>query len=1095
MALASGGACSTAESKKPSNAQEVSHLADRCEVPPPFTGNFEPELQWKWEGSAVLPAFKQVMMQPAVVDVNRDGTPDIVFSTFDGDFYNTKAQANENPNVNGVLRAISGNNGTELWTVSDPQYRVKPAASITAGDIDGDGAVEICGIPEDGRGIICFENDGSFKFRSAPDANDYNEWGGPSLADLDGDGAVEILDGNRVYSNTGALKWVGERGMDGALYTGPISFAADIDQDGKQEVVNGHSVYRHDGSLKCTNLQMEGGGYSAVANFDGDAAGEIVVTGREKVSLLDDDCSLLWSRDVYYTDPGQSFPTSRGHGGAANIADFDGDGQLEIGLAGDWFYTVYGADGAVKWTLPIQEYSSGKTTSTTFDLDGDGKLEVIYADELWLRILDGVTGTVRWQTRHSSGTTYEYPIVADVDGDDAAEIIVVENNHGAPGFNGIRVYHDKQEGWANTRRIWNQHAYSVTNVNNDGTIPAQPATNWLNPKLNTFRSNTAGFFGEGPSPYAAADLVASDVSAVCDSGSLLLSARVRNQGEAAVAAGLKVAFYKGNPASGGTLLAVGTVPNALPVGASSLVTVSITSSVTGTAQVFAVVDDDGTGKGRDLECREDNNTASATADLTCRVNPANQPPVAICRDVTVSADAICQGRATVNDGSYDPDNGPAPLSVSEAPNTSFGLGSHPVTVTAYDGAASAQCVGIVTVVDTTKPNVLCPESKVVQTCSPSGAQATYTASANDNCGPAPVTCSHASGTTFPVGDTAVTCSAKDGSGNAASCGFKVKVVGDTTPPSILCPSAPVVVNTCSSSGNATFSVKATDNCGAVPVTCSRASGSSFPVGDTTVTCSTKDAFNNTASCSFVVRVNRGTANGGSCGGNGGGCGGHGGGGHGGGGHGGGGHGGGCGGHGGGGHGGGCGGHGGGGHGGGGHGGGCGGHGGGGHGGGGHGNGCDHGHGNGGHGNGCDHGHGNGGHGDDCDHGHGNGGHGDDCDHGHGNGNGGGHGDDCDHGHGNGGHGDDCDHGHGNGGHGDDCDDDHGHGNGGGHGDDCDDDHGHGNGGHGNGGGHGDDCDEDHDHGGGHGNGGHGNGGGHGDDCDEDHDHGGGHGHD
>ncbi|WP_257456372.1 FG-GAP-like repeat-containing protein [Archangium lipolyticum] len=859
MALASGSACGTVESQEPGNgAKGVSNLSERCEVPPPFTGHFEPELQWKWEGSEVLPAFKQVMMQPVVVDVNRDGTPDIVFSTFDGDFYNEKARANENANVNGVLRAVSGNGGAELWTVTNAEYRVKPAASIAAGDIDGDGAVEICGIPENGRGIICFENDGTFKFRSAPDANDYNEWGGPSLADLDGDGTVEILDGNRVYDNTGALKWVGARGMDGALYTGPISFAADIDQDGKQEVVNGHTVYRHDGSIKCTNMQMEGGGYSAVANFDGDAAGEIVVTGREKVTLLDDDCSLLWSRDVHFTDPGQGFPTSRGHGGAPNIEDFDGDGQLEIGLAGDWNYTVYGANGAVKWTLPIQEYSSGKTTSTTFDLDGDGKLEVIYADELWLRILDGVTGAVRWQTRHSSGTTYEYPIVADVDGDNAAEILVVENNHGAPGFNGLRVYHDTQEGWANTRRIWNQHAYSVTNVNNDGTIPAQPATNWLNPQLNTFRSNTAGFFGEGPSPYAAADLVASIVSSGCESGTLSINAQVRNQGQAAVAAGLKVAFYKGNPASGGTLLAVGTVPNALAAGASAGVSVSFTSTSTGTAEVFVVADDDGTGQGRDIECREDNNSASASVDLTCKATPSNLPPVAICRDVTVSADATCRGGASVNNGSYDPDKGPAPLSINEVPNASFGLGSHPVVLTASDGEASAQCTGTVTVVDTTKPAMECPASQTIETCSAAGAKANFSTTAVDNCGPAPVTCSKASGSTFPVGDTAVTCSAKDGSGNATSCGFNVKVVGDSTPPVLSCPTSPVVVNTCSCGGaKATFEAKATDNCGPVAVTCSKASGSTFPDGDTAVSCSTKDAFGNAASCRFTVRVQQG----------------------------------------------------------------------------------------------------------------------------------------------------------------------------------------------------------------------------------------------
>ncbi len=873
VALASGGACDTSTSKEPASARTSNEAVNagvgaaeapspevgQCEVKPPFTGNFDPVLHWAWTGSSVLPEYKQVMMQPVVVDVNRDGTPDIVFSTFDGDFYNARIAAEQNPNVNGVLRAISGNGGQELWAVTDSALRVKPAASLAAGDIDGDGAVEICGIPETGRGIICFENDGTFKFRSEPDAYDYNEWGGPSLADLDGDGAVEILDGNRVYSNTGALKWVGTGGggMEGARYTGPVSFAVDIDQDGKLEVVNGTSVYRHDGTLKCSNGDLEGG-YSAVANFDGDAAGEIVVSGQTKVSLLDDDCSLLWSRPVHITNLDQPLhdPANPGHGGAPNLADFDGDGQLEIGLAGDWNYTVYGSDGNVKWTFAVQDYSSGKTTSTTFDFENDGRLEVIYADELKLRIFDAVTGAVRWETAHSSATTHEYPIVADVDGNGAADIVVVENNFSAPGLNGLRVYRDQQHGWANTRRLWNQHAYSVTNVNDDGTIPAHPLTNWLIPELNTFRSNTAGYLGTGPSSYAAADLVAFDVSTTCDGyGSLVLGARVRNQGEAPVAAGVKVAFYKGNPASGGTLLGVATVSDVLPAGGSSIATAVVSSSFTGTAEVFAVVDDDGTGAGTTTECREDNNSSSATGSLSCVVTPTNKPPVALCRDVTVNADASCQGRSSVNDGSYDPDNGPSPLSVTESPDMAFGLGTHPVTVTAYDGAASAECVGNVTVVDTSKPAADCPDSQVIETCSPAGATATFDVSAVDNCSSAPASCSYSSGSTFPVGETAVTCSARDAAGNEAACRFNVTVTGDTTPPVLSCPTSPIEIMACSPGGSkVTFETSATDNCGAVAVTCSHPSGATFPVGDTAVSCAAQDAFGNTSSCSFTVTV-------------------------------------------------------------------------------------------------------------------------------------------------------------------------------------------------------------------------------------------------
>ncbi|MDY7231413.1 HYR domain-containing protein [Hyalangium rubrum] len=837
VVLATGGGCSLIDSEDGSGARGAGNLSDTCQVVPPFTPNFQPELQWEWTGSTLAPEFKQVMMTPIVVEVNGDGIPDVVFSTFAGNDWRE-----------GVLRAISGDDGHDLWASMDPAHRIKAAASIAAGDIDNDGLVEICGIPHNGRGIICYENDGTFKFRSAEDAFDYNEWGGPSLADLDGDGTVEILDGNRVYSNTGALKWVGSDGMGGAQYTGPVSFAADIDQDGTQELVNGRSIYNPDGSLHCANTDIPHG-FAGVGNFDGDIQGEVVVSGHGKVSLMDDNCALKWSIDI----PGGC---ANGCGGAPTIADFDNDGTVEVAVVGDNAISMLETNGTVKWTSTIQDWSSGKSGSSAFDFEDDGQMELLYADEVSLRIYNGATGQVRFETRHSTGTTHESPIIADVDGDFAADIVVATNNTAYPPYNGIRVYHDRLEGWARTRRIWNQSAYSITNVNNDGTIPAHPVSHWLKPRLNTFHSNVANYFGDGESPYAAPDITVSELSAACSESSLNISAQIVNQGDTPVAAGLKVSFYRGNPASGGTLLGVTTLTSAIPVDGFAPVLLSVGAQPVGGAnQIFVVADDDGSGSGRDTECDETNNGASAEVDVTCGAPPTSVPPVAICQNVTVNANAQCQGSGDVNNGSHDPDGQPGPFTVTQAPAGPFGLGSHPVTLTANDGAASAQCVGTVTVVDVTPPALSCPASQTVDTCDADGVAATFQASATDNCGPAPVTCSAASGATFPLGQTAVSCSAADGSGNMASCSFNVTVRPETTAPSISCP-APIVINACVEGGPvAHFNVGSSDNCGAPSVTCSHASGSTFPVGQTVVTCTATDTLGNTAACSFDVTVN------------------------------------------------------------------------------------------------------------------------------------------------------------------------------------------------------------------------------------------------
>jgi hypothetical protein len=78
---------------------------------------------------------------------------------------------------------------------------------------------------------------------------------------------------------------------------------------------------------------------------------------------------------------------------------------------------------------------------------------------------------------------------------------------------------------------------------------------------------------------------------------------------------------------------------------------------------------------------------------------------------------------------------------------------------------------------------------------------------------------------------------------------------DSTPPVVTLP-ADVTADATSSNGAAvSFTATATDDVdGSVPVTCSSASGSTFPVGTTTVSCSASDAAGNAATGNFTVTV-------------------------------------------------------------------------------------------------------------------------------------------------------------------------------------------------------------------------------------------------
>ncbi len=133
-----------------------------------------------------------------------------------------------------------------------------------------------------------------------------------------------------------------------------------------------------------------------------------------------------------------------------------------------------------------------------------------------------------------------------------------------------------------------------------------------------------------------------------------------------------------------------------------------------------------------------------------------------------------------------------------------------------------------------------------------GAVVTYPpAVATGTCGE--VTYSLPSGSFFPTGTTIVTASTTSG----ASCTFNV-TVNDTEAPAIKCP-ANVTVNEDPSGKGTVVNYPAptvTDNCAATAiVTCVPPSGSVFPVGTTTVTCTAQDAGGpGSATCQFDVTV-------------------------------------------------------------------------------------------------------------------------------------------------------------------------------------------------------------------------------------------------
>lgn len=622
----------------------------KCEYKPP-TNDFTPVQKYSWGGVATGTP-NDVMMAPIVINldddncdgkVNQNDIPEIVFSTFRGGAYFKQ----------GTLHAISIVGGTvvEKWAKADV---VQPGGGLAAADLDGDGVPEIVGCMNPGpsgasccdalaqnTGVIAFRADGSTFWTQADTTQVHCGYEAPVIADMDQDGSPEIVVGWTILDGkTGAVKKVVDPGNTVNSWGVKLTGVADLDGDGKLDITDGQRAYRADGTMiwdLSTGPNAVVKGYHAIGDFDKDGKPEVVIIssgGPHTMQLVQHDPQSADGARVIRKgidiNNGTSTKTfcnaaSEYGGGPPTVADFDGDGYPDVGAAGAVGYVVFSGakmmdmtvpnDQLVLWFKTTHDCSSAVTGSSVFDFNGDGKAEVIYSDEYHLWMYDGATGNnLIPSTCNTTGTLWEYPLVADVDNDGQADIIVASNAYGVtcPDDNskqsGIRVFGSASGSWVRTRRIWNQHTYHITNIGEDGKVPAVEPANWTQAGLNNYRLNR-----QPGSVFSAPDAVVS-LAPQCGANYGLM-ATVRNLGTAPLPPGVVVGFHAG-VAPNATLLGVGTTTKALYPAEGENVFLPLPNAppdiANGTTPVYAVVDD-GNPTHPWHECRTDNNTSASVS--------------------------------------------------------------------------------------------------------------------------------------------------------------------------------------------------------------------------------------------------------------------------------------------------------------------------------------------------------------------------------------------------------------------------------------------------------------------------------------------------
>lgn len=583
--------------------------AERCEYFPP-AGVFEPAEEWHWSGSETEPTFIHVMMTPVVGDVTGDGVPEVVFMTY---------AAGTSYGGRGVLRIVRGDTGEEVNSIVDPA--LCGDSGVALGDLDGDGTPEIlAGGPCQSDRIHAFHADGSVIWRStdmdgATPATVPLDFGAIAIADLEGDGQAEVVVGATVFESTGVLRFRGRNtafNCCGASPRSMLSAVYDMDDDPELEIVGANGVWNHDGTPVWDQPGLPEG-FIAVADFFDDDQPDVVVVHNGSVSVLRGNTGEVIFGPI--AQPGG------GRGGPPTVADFDGDGLPEIGIAGAASYSVFDPDGdaAVLWSTTTQDTSSNITGSSVFDFDGDGRAEVVYNDECYMRIYAGPDGTVLREVAQHSHTLVEYPVIADIDADGNAEIVfaanaVVNRCSGIAGYPGhlagVRAFGDALDNWVGTRPVWNQHAYSITHVRADLSVPAETVPN--HERFNNFRQNPQSFDAPNLQPMLGE-------SGTGCSPELFLRATVTNRGAVTVGAGLAVSFYAGTVAAPGRLLGTVRTTRALPPGSSEEVELrfDVLPEESGVdVPYFVRVDDVGDASGEHNECVETDNEAEGTFRCT-----------------------------------------------------------------------------------------------------------------------------------------------------------------------------------------------------------------------------------------------------------------------------------------------------------------------------------------------------------------------------------------------------------------------------------------------------------------------------------------------
>lgn len=544
-----------------------------CYLDKKFDSGINIQIEKKWE-------FTEDVVQrqlPILLDINDDCSPELItagYENYNKDWIASSQILVFDPKGRSLKRTFS----TFYFKASTQSFIVKKNSNdfeiiIAVADININ--------PQNERGkLVCYNSDNTIKWISNQKYGGQTGQGGSlSMADFNRDGISEVFIHNNIFNaETGVLLASGGNNGIGGIGFATISIAADLDDDPSDlELAAGYSVYKvkitnQNGvlgnAITANNILINGfgrDGLTAVSDINNDQKLDIIIVTAQN----------LYSGIYVYTYQNNSYEIIAKIEwpiyiplGVLSFGRLTQNGKLDILLTTTDAIKKYSYNNSIllneDWSFAIND-GSGYSGLSIFDFDNDGIQEIIYRDETELKIIDAKNNMPKTITvaKCVAQTNFEYPIIADIDGSGETKICVTCADNFNDQNGKLTIFGPPPgQKWAPARKIWHQYAYNPLFINDDGTVPQymqNPAT-YKNGKYNNFMVQESLLDEDGNYNVPAASLTGTisciDFDVATQQYTIDFSINNRADASASALTGVPVAFYNGNPESGGTLIGV-----------------------------------------------------------------------------------------------------------------------------------------------------------------------------------------------------------------------------------------------------------------------------------------------------------------------------------------------------------------------------------------------------------------------------------------------------------------------------------------------------------------------------------------------------------